>query len=52
VDKTRTNPSVPVVLRRDARIPLHRQIETSIRDAIRAAAAARLIPAAVPGAGR
>ena len=27
---------MPVVLRRDARIPLHRQIETSIRDAIRA----------------
>jgi GntR family transcriptional regulator/MocR family aminotransferase len=36
VDKTRTNPSVPVVLRRDTPIPLHRQIETSIRDAIRA----------------
>ena len=27
---------MPVVLRRDAPIPLHRQIETSIRDAIRA----------------
>jgi len=36
VDKTRTNFSVLVVLRRDTRIPLHRQIETSIRDAIRA----------------
>jgi GntR family transcriptional regulator/MocR family aminotransferase len=36
MDKTRTNFSVLVVLRRDARIPLHRQIETSIRDAIRA----------------
>ena len=36
MDKTRTNSSVPVVLRRDARIPLHRQIETSIRDSIRA----------------
>jgi len=36
MDKTRTNSSVPVVLRRDARIPLHRQIETTIRDAIRA----------------
>ena len=36
MDKTRTNSSVPVVLQRDARIPLHRQIETSIRDAIRA----------------
>src|SRR5690348_424809 len=35
MDKNRTNPSVPVVLKRDARIPLHRQIETSIRDAIR-----------------
>jgi GntR family transcriptional regulator / MocR family aminotransferase len=35
MDKIRTNSSVPVVLRRDARIPLHRQIETSIRDAIR-----------------
>ena len=36
MDKTRTNFSVLVVLRRDTRIPLHRQIETSIRDAIRA----------------
>src|SRR5215469_10651728 len=36
MDKTRTNSSVPVVLQRDARIPLHRQIETSIRDSIRA----------------
>jgi GntR family transcriptional regulator/MocR family aminotransferase len=36
VDKTRTNFSVLVVLRRDTQIPLHRQIETSIRDAIRA----------------
>jgi GntR family transcriptional regulator/MocR family aminotransferase len=36
MDKTRTNFSVLVVLRRDAPIPLHRQIETSIRDAIRA----------------
>jgi len=35
MDKIRTNSSVPVVLQRDARIPLHRQIETSIRDAIR-----------------
>ena len=31
-----TNPSGLVALQRDARIPLHRQIETSIRDAIRA----------------
>ena len=36
MDKTRTNFSVLVVLRRDTPIPLHRQIETSIRDAIRA----------------
>jgi GntR family transcriptional regulator/MocR family aminotransferase len=36
MDKTRTNPSVLVVLDHDARIPLHRQIETSIRDSIRA----------------
>ncbi len=36
MDKTRTNFSVLVALRRDVRIPLHRQIETSIRDAIRA----------------
>jgi GntR family transcriptional regulator/MocR family aminotransferase len=36
VDKTRTNFSVLVVLRRDTPIPLHRQVETSIRDAIRA----------------
>src|ERR1700734_1587843 len=32
----RTNPELLVLLRHDARIPLHRQIETSIRDAIRA----------------
>src|SRR6202451_2513574 len=36
MDKARTNSSVLVVLQRDAHIPLHRQIETSIRDAIRA----------------
>ena len=36
MDKTRTNFSVLVVVRRGTRIPLHRQIETSIRDAIRA----------------
>ena len=36
MDKTRTNSSVLVVLQRDLRIPLHRQIETSIRDSIRA----------------
>src|SRR5215831_5218698 len=34
--KVRTNSSFLVVLDHDARIPLHRQIETSIRDAIRA----------------
>ena len=36
MDKISTNSGGLVVLRRDARIPLHRQIETSIRDAIRA----------------
>jgi GntR family transcriptional regulator/MocR family aminotransferase len=36
VSKVRTNSGVLVVLDRDARIPLHRQIETSIRDSIRA----------------
>ena len=35
IDRIRTN-SVLVVLQHDARIPLHRQIETSIRDSIRA----------------
>src|SRR5215469_7170332 len=34
--QTRTNSELPVVLRHDAHVPLHRQIETSIRDAIRA----------------
>src|SRR5258707_12626248 len=36
MDKSRTNSGVLVVLDHDARIPLHRQIETSIRDSIRA----------------
>jgi GntR family transcriptional regulator/MocR family aminotransferase len=36
VGKTRTNSSVLVVLRRDAKIALHRQVEASIRDSIRA----------------
>jgi GntR family transcriptional regulator / MocR family aminotransferase len=36
VDKIRTNSGVLVVLDHDARIPLHRQIETSLRDSIRA----------------
>ncbi len=36
MDKIRTNSSVLVALDHDARIPLHRQIETSIRDSIRA----------------
>ncbi len=36
MDKIRTNSSVLVALDRDARIPLHWQIETSIRDSIRA----------------
>jgi GntR family transcriptional regulator / MocR family aminotransferase len=34
--KTRTNSELLVMLRHDARTPLHRQIETSIREAIRA----------------
>ena len=34
--ETRTNSELLVVLRPDAHVPLHRQIETSIRDAIRA----------------
>src|SRR5262249_34826592 len=34
--KTRTNSELLVMLRPDARTPLHRQIETSIREAIRA----------------
>src|SRR5215471_12818673 len=34
--KTRTNSELLVMLRHDARIPLHRQIETSVREAIRA----------------
>ena len=34
--ETRTNPELLVPLRPDAGIPLHRQIETSIREAIRA----------------
>jgi GntR family transcriptional regulator/MocR family aminotransferase len=36
MDKSRTNSGALVVLDRDARIPLHRQLETSIRDSIRA----------------
>jgi GntR family transcriptional regulator/MocR family aminotransferase len=32
----RTNSELPVLLRPDAHVPLHRQIETSIREAIRA----------------
>jgi GntR family transcriptional regulator/MocR family aminotransferase len=36
MDKVRTNPELLVVLHRAERTPLHRQIETSIRDAIRA----------------
>jgi GntR family transcriptional regulator/MocR family aminotransferase len=36
VIRTRTNSELLVTLRHDAQIPLHRQIETSIRDAIRA----------------
>jgi GntR family transcriptional regulator / MocR family aminotransferase len=36
VAKSRTNSELLVMLRHDAHIPLHRQIEASIRDAIRA----------------
>jgi GntR family transcriptional regulator / MocR family aminotransferase len=36
VDKVRTNSELLVVLRNDAHVPLHRQIETSVREAIRA----------------
>ena len=36
MSKVRTNSGVIVVLDHDARIPLHRQIETSLRDSIRA----------------
>ena len=36
MDKTRTNSGVLVVLDHGARIPLHRQIEISLRDSIRA----------------
>ena len=36
MDKVRTNSGVLVVLDHKARIPLHRQIETSLRDSIRA----------------
>jgi len=32
----RTNSELPVLLRPDAQVPLHQQIETSIREAIRA----------------
>ena len=41
MDKIRTNSELLVLLERDARIPLHRQIETSIRDSIRAGRLAR-----------
>ena len=34
--ETRTNSELLVLLRQDAHVPLHRQIETSIRDSIRA----------------
>src|SRR3984893_14141557 len=39
--ETRTNSELLVPLRLDARIPLHRQIETSIREAIRTGRLAR-----------
>src|ERR1700685_3576765 len=34
--ETRTNSELLVMVRHDAHVPLHRQIETSIRDSIRA----------------
>src|SRR6266700_7740671 len=36
MDRSRTNSALLVVLQRSERIPLHRQIATSIRDSIRA----------------
>src|SRR5258708_12606180 len=36
MDRSRTNSAVLVVLERSGRVPLHRQIATSIRDSIRA----------------
>src|ERR1700726_4594286 len=39
--ETRTNSELLIPLRLDARIPLHRQIETSIREAIRTGRLAR-----------
>src|SRR5690349_15017595 len=36
MNKNRTNSELLVMLQRDAGVPLHRQIETSIRDSIRA----------------
>ncbi len=44
--KTRTNSELMVMLRHDAAVPLHRQIETSIREGIRAGRLARgsLVP--------
>jgi GntR family transcriptional regulator/MocR family aminotransferase len=41
MDESRTNSELLVMLRRDAQVPLHRQIETSIRGAIRAGRLAR-----------
>src|SRR5258706_2152491 len=41
MDKSRTNSALLVVLQRSERIPLHRQIATSIRYAIRAGRLAR-----------
>lgn len=38
---TGTNSALPIVLRRDVRIPLHRQIEAALRAAIRAGVLAR-----------
>src|SRR5260370_1010769 len=44
MDRSRTNSAVLVVLERSGRVPLHRQIATSIRDSIRAGQLSRGSP--------
>src|SRR5258708_14927079 len=48
MDRSRTNSAVLVVLERSGRVPLHRQIATSIRDWTRRAAVAWVVAAALP----
>src|SRR5260370_38010036 len=48
MDRSRTNSAVLVVLERSGRVPLHRQIATSIRDWTRRAAVAWGVAAALP----